>query len=80
MGLHFDNTITLGAIIQLVILLGALVKIVNSSLDKITSRMKAMERRVDMMWGWIIVQMSEEQLKQWEAWIRQHPSFGANDE
>ena len=80
MGLHFDSTITLGAIIQLVILLGALVKIVNSSLDRITYRMKAMERRVDMMWGWIIVQMTKDQREQWEAWIRQHPGFGGNDE
>jgi len=80
MGLHFDSTITLGSIIQLIILIWALIKLVNGSLNKIMVRMKAMERRVDMMWGWIIVQMTKEQLAQWEAWIRQHPGFGAPED
>jgi hypothetical protein len=76
---HFDTTISLGSVIQVIILLGALVKLVNGSLSKITLRMKAMERRVDMMWGWIIIQMTPDQRQAWEAWIRQHPGFGTEE-
>jgi hypothetical protein len=78
--MHFDSTITLGSIMQLIILLGALVKIVNSALASITRRMKAMERRVDLMWGWIVIQMTKEQREAWETWIRQHPGFGESTE
>jgi hypothetical protein len=78
--LHFDTTVTLGSVIQLVILLGALVKLVNGALGSITKRMKAMERRVDMMWGWIVIQMTSDQREAWEAWIRQHPGFGSSED
>lgn len=70
----FDWTISLGNLIQVVVLVGALARIASSSLKQITKRMQAMERRVDMMWGWIIIQMNREQREQFDAWVRNHPN------
>lgn len=72
--MHFDWTVSLSSIIQLVVILAAIFKLVANALKKITKRMVAMERRVDMMWGWIIIQMTKDQRDQYEAWMRNHPA------
>lgn len=71
--MHFDWTISIGNVIQLLLMLGALVRLVQSAMNKITKRMQAMERRVDLMWGWIVIQMNAEQREQYETWVRNHP-------